>query len=65
MREALRHLGGVWVWANRHAFDPDASQTRAPRSDSVGPEGGGTHTPTLGGGFFVTRARGNMEGGAP
>jgi hypothetical protein len=38
-------------WIDRHAFDTVRSQTRAPKPGSVPAEGGGTATPTLGGGF--------------
>jgi hypothetical protein len=59
---ALQNVGGGALGTNRHAFDPRASQTRAPGRGIVALEGGGTNTPTLGGGFGVTRARGNMKG---
>jgi hypothetical protein len=52
------------LWTNRHAVGTPGSQTRAPMLDIVAPEGGGTSTPTLGGGIWVTRARENMNGAA-
>jgi hypothetical protein len=55
---------GRELWTNRHAFGMPESQTRAPKPDIVAPEGGGTTTPTLGGGIWVTRARANMDGAA-
>lgn len=60
MSLALRHANGLET--KRHAFDRRASQTRAAGAGIVASEGGGTEIPTLGGGFWVTRARGNMEG---
>jgi hypothetical protein len=45
----------------RHRSGALASQTRAPVSGIVAPEGGGTSSPTLGGGIVVTRARVNLE----
>jgi hypothetical protein len=49
---------------NRHTIGTSESQTRAPNPGIVAPEGGGTRTPTLGGGIWVTRARVNMGGAA-
>jgi hypothetical protein len=43
------------LWNNRHEFGTSASQTRAPNPASVFAEGGGTVTPTLGGGFGFSR----------
>ena len=63
MSAPLRRAGEQWT--NRHAFDAHASQTRAARAGIVALEGGGTNTPTLGGGTCLTRARVNMEGAAP
>jgi hypothetical protein len=43
------------LWINRPAFGTARSQTRAPKAGSVPAEGGGTATPTLGGGFWFSR----------
>jgi len=40
---------------DRHEFGTPTSQTRAPKPASVSAEGGGTVTPTLGGGFGFSR----------
>jgi hypothetical protein len=58
----LRRAGQLWT--NRHASDALASQTRAAPAGIVALEGGGTNTPTPGGGTCITRARVNMEGAA-
>jgi hypothetical protein len=55
---------GAELGTNRHAFGAPASQTRAMPPSIVASEGGGTNTPTLGGGIWVPRARGNMKGAA-
>ncbi len=47
---------------NRHRIVTPASQTRAPNTDIVTAEGGGTNTPTLGGGFGLIRGRRNFAG---
>jgi hypothetical protein len=60
--QALRRAFKVGM--NRHASGTPESQTRAPARGIVTAEGGGTNTPTLGGGIWVTRARGNMNGAA-
>ena len=53
-------LGSAPVWKNRPETDANGSQTRARSAGSVSPEGGGTTTPTLGGGIWVMRARVNL-----
>ena len=63
MSAALRQARELW--RKRDAFDPHESQTRVPGRGIVALEGGGTNTPTLGGGFWVTRARVNTLEGAP
>jgi hypothetical protein len=45
------------LWSDRRDFGTHAAQTRALYRASVSAEGGGTVTPTLGGGFGFTRAR--------
>jgi hypothetical protein len=50
---------------NRHGFGMKQPQTRVNSSAIVTAEGGGTSTPTLGGGIGVTRARGTLTGAAP
>jgi hypothetical protein len=57
--QPARELG-----TNRHAFGAPESQTRATLAGIVAPEGGGTNTPTLGGGIGVSRARENRGGAA-
>ena len=47
---------------NRHGIVTPASQTRAPNTDIVTAEGGGTNTPTLGGGFGLIRGRRTFAG---
>jgi hypothetical protein len=42
---------------DRHDFGTPTSQTRAPNAASVFAEGGGTVTPTLGGGIGSSRER--------
>jgi hypothetical protein len=49
------------VWTNRPETGTKRSQTRACWAGSVSPEGGGTTSPTLGGGIWVARARATME----
>ena len=43
------------VWTNRHEIGAHPAQTCAPQAASVTAEGGGTTTPTLGGGFWFSR----------
>jgi len=43
------------LWTNRPDLGTYPSQTRAPNPASVFAEGGGTATPTLGGGFGFSR----------
>ena len=43
------------LWKNRRTFGTPAAQTRAPAAASVSAEGGGTVTPTLGGGIGFSR----------
>jgi hypothetical protein len=45
----------VSPWSNRLEFGSQPSQTRAPNLASVSAEGGGTVTPTLGGGIGFSR----------
>jgi hypothetical protein len=47
-------------WNDRPETGTNRSQTGAPLPGSVTAEGGGTSTPTQGGGIGVTRARGNL-----
>jgi hypothetical protein len=47
----------AWRGKTRHEIFAAASQTGAPSPDIVTAEGGGTNTPTLGGGNGVARAR--------
>ena len=42
-------------WANRHTIGTQASHTGAPPTANVTAEGGGTTTPTLGGGIWFSR----------
>jgi hypothetical protein len=42
------------LWTNRHELVPLPTHTRAPDTGSVTAEGGGTTTPTLGGGFWFS-----------
>jgi hypothetical protein len=43
------------LWTNRRELAPLPTHTRAPNTGSVTAEGGGTTTPTLGGGFWFSR----------
>jgi hypothetical protein len=43
------------LWTNRHELASPPTNTRAPDTCSVTAEGGGTTTPTLGGGFWFSR----------
>jgi hypothetical protein len=43
------------LWNNRPDFGTVQSQTGATKAGSVPAEGGGTATPTLGGGFWFSR----------
>ena len=52
------------LWMNRHAFGANAAQTREPEAASVTAEGGGTTTPTLGGGFWFSREQSPVAGEA-
>jgi len=42
-------------WTNRHTIGTRALHTGAPIAANVTAEGGGTTTPTLGGGFMFSR----------
>jgi hypothetical protein len=42
-------------WTNRHTIGTQASHTGAPNAANVPAEGGGTTTPTLGGGIWFSR----------
>jgi hypothetical protein len=53
----LARTGRSRLWSDRPDFGIHASQTRALNPASVSAEGGGTDTPTLGGGLGFTRAR--------
>jgi hypothetical protein len=61
--ELPRHLA---LWTNQHEFGANPAQTRATDRASVSAEGGGTATPTLGGGYGFSRelepATGTAEG---
>jgi hypothetical protein len=49
---------------NHHVLGTGQRQTRVNSPAIVTAEGGGTSTPTLGGGIRVTRARGTLTGAA-
>jgi hypothetical protein len=55
--EPRRPARRLALWNNRHEFGTPTSQTRAPNLASVSAEGGGTVSPTLGGGFGFSRER--------
>ena len=50
------------LWSERHRFGTKWTRTREQLIGIVSREGGGTRTPTLGGGTGVTRARGTPTG---
>ena len=47
--------GDSGLWTHRHTSAAYEAQTRAPNPGSLDAEGGGTVTPTLGGGFGFSR----------
>jgi hypothetical protein len=53
VRRQLLPPGAARVGTNRHGFGTPASQTRARPAGIVNAEGGGTASPTLGGGYRV------------
>ena len=50
------------LWTNRRHVGPDPVQTRERTACIVGPEGGGTVHPTLGGGCWVMAAAAAIRG---
>jgi hypothetical protein len=46
-------LAAPWLGTKRHGLGTPASQTRARSAGIVNAEGGGTTSPTLGGGYRV------------
>ena len=56
--------GAELLWANRHEVGAVPTQKRAPQPGSVTAEGGGTTTPTLGGGFWFSREQSPVAGEA-
>jgi hypothetical protein len=53
------------AWANRHTIGTPASHTGAPLAANVTAEGGGTRTPTLGGGIRFSREQSPATGEVP
>ncbi len=53
MRLPLLLLAAPGLGTNRHGLGMPASQTRARSAGIVNAEGGGTTSPTLGGGYHV------------
>jgi hypothetical protein len=52
-------------WSNRHTIGTQASHTGAPLAANVTAEGGGTGTPTLGGGIRFSREQSPATGEVP
>ena len=52
-------------WTNRHTIGTQASHTGAPLAGNVTAEGGGTRTPTLGGGIRFSREQAPATGEVP
>ena len=50
-------------WTNRHTIGTQATHTSAPLAANVTAEGGGTTTPTLGGGIWFPREQKTAAGG--
>jgi hypothetical protein len=53
------------AWANRHTLGTPALHTGAPLAANVTAEGGGTRTPTLGGGIRFSREQSPATGEVP
>jgi len=51
-----------WLGTNRHGLGTPASQTRARSAGIVNAEGGGTTSPTLGGGYRLMARIGASPG---
>ena len=52
-------------WTNRHTVGARASHTGAPIAANVAAEGGGTTSPTLGGGLCFSREQSPVAGEVP
>ncbi len=62
MRLPLLLLAAPGLGTNRHGLGMPASQTRARSAGIVNAEGGGTTSPTLGGGYHVMARIGASPG---
>ncbi len=62
MSRPLLLLGAPGLGTNRHGLGTPATQTRARSAGIVNAEGGGTTSPTLGGGYRVMARSGAFPG---